>query len=724
MSITKIKKRDGRIVDFDPGKITEAVWKAAQSVGGTDKILAERISTQIVGLIEVFFKDGNEIPTVEQIQDLVEKILMENGHAKTAKAYILYRQKHADLREQKEEILGIPSDGKFSVNAIKVLEQRYLLKDDDGNVIETPEKMFRRVAANIAQADKNYPGFDHKDSEETFYNLMINGDFLPNSPTLMNAGTPVQQLAACFVLPIKDSIPEIFETIKETAIIQQTGGGTGFNFSDLRPRGDIVHSTKGVASGPVSFIRVFDAVTTAMKEGGKRRGANMGILNANHPDILEFIACKEKEGEMENFNLSVGLTDKFMSAAESGTEYELVNPKTGETTNKLNAGNVLELIVSKAWANGEPGVIFVDRLERDNPTPKSGKINATNPCGEQPLLPHEACNLGSINVSNFVLNADIDWERLGQTIKNCIHFLDNAIDAGDCKLPEIKKTVLANRKIGLGIMGFADMLFAMDTAYDSEKALRIAEKLMSFIREQALSASEELGQKKGSFPNFEESVYPKKGITALRNATVTTIAPTGSLSMIVDTTSGIEPLFSLVYTKHVLDGTELLFVNRHFEENLKKLGIYSREMMRQIAKSGSIRGMRELPPEIRSVFATAWDISPEWHIRMQAAFQKHTDNAVSKTLNFPSNATIEDVKKAFLLAYSLGCKGVTVYRDESRRTQVLTPGAGLELVPENQIQLPLNIETGPEPAQKGKASTNERPGKKPEEVIPPPVSNL
>jgi ribonucleoside-diphosphate reductase alpha chain len=722
MSILKIKKRDGRIVDFDPGKITEAIWKAAQSVGGTDKNLAEKISAQIVGLLEVFYKDGTDTPTVEQIQDLVEKILIENGHAKTAKAYIIYRQKHTDLRERKEEILGIPGAGKFSVNAVKVLEQRYLLKDDLGNVIETPEEMFRRVAHNIAQADKEYASFDPAVSEKSFYDLMINGDFLPNSPTLMNAGTSVQQLAACFVLPVEDSIPDIFETVKKTAIIQQTGGGTGFNFSALRPRGDIVHSTKGTASGPVSFIRVFDTVTSSMKEGGKRRGANMGILNVDHPDILEFIACKEKEGEMANFNISVGLTDRFMEAAENGTDYELVNPRTGETVNKLNAGNVLELIVSKAWANGEPGVVFVDRLERDNPTPKAGKISATNPCGEQPLLPHEACNLGSINVSHFVKGSEPDWEQLEQTVKTAVHFLDNAIDMGDYKLPEIKKTVLGNRKIGLGIMGFADMLFALETSYDSEKALNVAEKLMSFIREQARKTSAELGEKKGSFPNFKESVFAKKGFEALRNATVTTIAPTGSLSMIVDTTSGIEPLFSLVYTKHVLDGTELLYVNRYFEETLKKHGIYSREMMRLIAKSGSIRGMRELPAEIRRVYATAWDISPEWHIRMQAAFQKHTDNAVSKTLNFASNATIEDIKKAFLLAYSLGCKGVTVYRDESRKAQILNQGVGLGFVPENQIQLPLNIETGPEPAQKNKSPKNEPPGKMPEEVIPPPIT--
>jgi len=724
MSITRIKKRDGRIVDFDPEKITEAIWKAAQSVGGTDRGIAEKISAQVVSVLQVFYKSEEEIPTVEQIQDLVEKILIENGHARTAKAYIIYRQKHADLREQKEEILGMPSDSKFSVNAIKVLEQRYLLKDDGGNVIETPEQMLRRVAHNIAQADEKYEGFDPTESEEKFYNLMLRKDFLPNSPTLMNAGTPVQQLAACFVLPLEDSIPDIFDTVKKTAIIQQTGGGTGFNFSGLRPRGDIVHSTKGISSGPVSFIKIFDTVTSSMKEGGKRRGANMGILNVDHPDILEFIASKENEGEIANFNISVGLTDRLMRAVEDGTDYDLINPRTGETVNKLNARNVLELIVSKSWANGEPGIVFVDRIEKDNPTPKAGRIRATNPCGEQPLLPYEACNLGSINVSNFVKSGEIDWNRLESTINDSIHFLDNAIDMGDYKLPEIREIVIANRKIGLGIMGFADMLFELDIAYDSEKGLQTAEKLMSFIHEHALKASADLGQKKGSFPNFADSVYPKRGFQTMRNATITTIAPTGTLSMIVETTAGIEPLFSLVYTKHVLDGTELLYVNRHFEAALKEMGLYSRELMRQISRSGSIHGMRELPAEIRSVFVTAWDIAPEWHIRMQAAFQKHTDNAVSKTLNFPSNATIEDVKKAFLLAYSLGCKGITVYRDESRKGQVLTQSGGLDYVPENQIQLPLNIETGPEPLQKNRSDKDEPPGKKPEEVIPPPVIGI
>ncbi len=721
MAVTKIKKRDGRIVKFNPDKITEAIWKAAQSVGGQDRALAEKVSAQVVSVLQVFFKDENEIPAVEQIQDLVEKILIENNHAKTAKAYILYRQKHAELRDKKEEILGLPSDTKFSLNAIKVLEQRYLLRDDHGNVIETPEQMFRRVAHNIGSADEKHPGFNPVESEEEFYGLMVSKDFLPNSPTLMNAGAQVQQLAACFVLPIEDSIPDIFESVKKTAIIQQTGGGTGFNFSKLRPRGDIVHSTKGIASGPVSFMRIFDTLTSSMKEGGKRRGANMGILNVDHPDILEFIAAKEREGEIANFNLSVGLTEKFMQAVENNEDYDLINPSTGQAVNRLNARNVFELIVAKAWSNGEPGIVFLDRLDENNPTPKAGKIIATNPCGEQPLLPYEACNLGSINVSGFYKNGGIDWERLRKTVHTCIHFLDNAIDMSDYKLPEVKKIVMENRKVGLGVMGFADLLFELKIAYDSDAGVKTGEKLMEFIQTEAKKASVLLGEKKGSFPNFNQSIYPKQGYKAMRNATVTTIAPAGTLSMIVDTSSGIEPLYALVFTKHVLDGTELLYVNRFFEDQLKQKDIYSKDLMRKVSKSGSVRDLAEIPAEVKKIFVVATDIGPEWHIRMQTAFQKNTDNAVSKTINFPANATIEDVKRAYVMAYKLGCKGLTIYRDKTRESQVLTRSENADFtVAPNQVQLPFKIETGPAPKKAPVLKIKSE--KKPEEVIPPPIS--
>jgi ribonucleoside-diphosphate reductase alpha chain len=712
--ITKIKKRDGRIVDFDRAKITEAIWKAAQSVGGKDRDLAEKISGQVISVLQVFFKDEKTIPTVEQIQDLVEKILMENGHSKTAKAYILYRQKHSEIREQKEAILGMPTDTKFSLNALKILQQRYLLKDINGKITETPEQLFHRVAKNIADADKNYKGFNAKESEEEFYKLMINKDFLPNSPTLMNAGAPLQQLAACFVLPVEDSIPEIFESVKKAAIIQQTGGGTGFNFSRLRPRGDMVSTTRGYSSGPVSFLRVFDTLTSAMKQGGKRRGANMGILNVDHPDIIEFITSKEKEGEIANFNLSVGITEKFMKAVEKDEEYDLINPRTGKPVNRLNARSVFELIVTKAWTNGEPGIVFLDRIEADNPTPKVDKIIATNPCGEQPLLPYEACNLGSINVSNFYKDGQIDWIRLGETVRASIHFLDNVVDMSDYKLPEIKKVVQSNRKIGLGIMGFADLLFLLRIAYNSNEGVNIGEKLMEFIEKEAKNMSAKLGEQKGSFPNFPESVYPKKGFKTMRNATVTTIAPAGTLSMITDTTSGIEPLFALVYTKHVLDGSELLYTDRFFENDLKKAGIYSKDMMRKVAKTGSIRKLDEIPDELKKIYVVSSEISPEWHVRMQAAFQKYTDNAASKTINFPANATIDDVKEAFLLAHKLGCKGLTIYRDASRSSQVLTrTGDKNTSVSPGQTQLPFSTES----------NSSVKGGKKIEEVIPPPISS-
>lgn len=720
-AIKKIQKRDGRIVDFDQEKITEAIWKAAQNVGGKDKKLAEKISKQVTSLLEVFFKDETKIPNVEQIQDLVEKILIEDGHAKTAKAFILYREKHAEIRQQKSEILGSSRTTKFSVNALKVLNERYLNKDDNGRVNETPEELFERVAKNIAKAEKKLKGDEKKYSKE-FYDVMVEKDFLPNSPTLMNAGTRVQQLAACFVLPVEDSIEDIFETLKKSAVIQQTGGGTGFNFSHLRPRTDIVTSTKGSSSGPVSFMKVFNSLTEAMKEGGKRRGANMGILEVTHPDILEFIACKEKKGELENFNISVGLTEAFMQAVVHDREYELINPRNGEVVNHLSARGVFELLVAKAWSTGEPGIIFLDRIENANPTPKAGQLEATNPCGEQPLLPFEACNLGSINVANFVKNGEIDFPRLKKVIHLAVRFLDDVIEMSDYKLPETQKVVSANRKIGLGVMGFADLLFQLEIGYNTDAAVNIAEKLSSFLQKEARSASEKLGVERGSFPNFKESIFAKSEYKAMRNATVTTIAPAGTLSMITDCSSGIEPLFGLVYTKHVLDGSEMIYSNRYFENTLKHNSLYSNELMRLISQVGSIQSLKEIPANIKAVFVVTDDIAPIWHVRMQAAFQKNTDNAVSKTINLPSSASLEDVKQAFQAAYSLGCKGITIYRDSSRDRQVLSLGGRLENESKTttkknvdiQSQLPFNTDTNKVKKQV----------KKVEEIAPPPINQL
>jgi ribonucleoside-diphosphate reductase alpha chain len=673
-------------------QIAKAIFAAAESMGMADRQLVEQLTAQVIErleqpqplpgmehLVPKPRRQQKRLPTDAEIQAAVRQILAEEPTK--------LEEVKPEMKTQTKEMPVIPAKPKVELtpginlaeNAIRVLERRYLKKDKSGQVIEKVEEMFRRVAQTIASAEIIYdPKADVKAREEEFYQLMANLEFLPNSPTLMNAGRELGQLSACFVLPIDDSMESIFDAVKNTALIHKSGGGTGFSFSRLRPETDRVGSTGGVASGPVSFMRVFDIATDVIKQGGTRRGANMAILSIDHPDIVKFIEAKDDPTVLTNFNLSVAVTNKFMEAVKTDSDYNLVNPSTNEVTSQLNAKKVFDKIVDMAWKTGDPGIVFLDRINDNNPTPQLGKIESTNPCGEQPLLAYESCNLGSINLARMLRTTngttEIDHSKLAETVRIAVRFLDNVIDVNKFPLPEIEEKTKKTRKIGLGVMGFADMLIKLGIPYDSEEALKVAEKVMTDISREATEASKKLAQEREVFPAFDGSDYDRHDGIRVRNATRTTIAPTGTLSIIAGCSSGIEPLFALSYTRHILDGAQLVEVNPYFEQAAKKEGFYSEELMQQLAAGAKLGDMDGIPDRIKRLFVTAHEITPKWHVKMQAAFQKSTHNAVSKTVNFPQKATRGDIAEVYMMAYEEGLKGITIYRDRSREAQVLTTG--------------------------------------------------
>ena len=674
----KVRKRNGSVVAFDPAKIENAIFKAALDVTG-DRGRSAAVSRQVTRVVlENLRRSGKgRIPGIEQIQDLVESALMSEGYRHIARSYILYRAEHRDIRIAKSA-LDLKDDLKLPLNTLEVLKRRYLLRDDSQNIIETPSELFRRVASRVAEAEANFKrGPRGDDVEQKFYRMMRLREFMPNSPTLMNAGTALGQLSACFVLPVEDSIEGIFETLRNMARIHQTGGGTGFNFSKLRPRGSLVASTKGGASGPISFMSIFDKATEVIVQGGRRRGANMGILRIDHPDIVDFIEAKVQQGRFENFNLSVAVTDRFMRAVRKDTSFDLRDPRTARKTTSVRARSLFDLIVNAAWRTGDPGLVFIDQINRKNPTPELGEIEATNPCGELPLLPFESCNLASVNLAQMVDGNVPDWRKLAETVRWGIRFLDDVIEVSRHPLPRIEQITRANRKVGLGVMGFADMLIKLGMPYNAPEALDLAEKLMRFIRKESLAASAGLARERGTFANFRKSIYAKDGLK-LRNATVNTIAPTGTISMIAGCSSGIEPLFALSFMRNVLSGTRLFEVNPLFEQAARKVSVYSEQLLGEIARKGSVQGIRAVPAELKKLFVTAFDIDADNHLAVQAAFQKYTDNAVSKTINLPQDATVEDVRHIYLAAHKLRCKGITIYRYGSKVDQVLSIGRGPE----------------------------------------------
>lgn len=684
----KVKKRDGSIVDFDASKIERAIGRAALEVLQDESraaIVGRRVTQVVVERLAAGYR--GKTPGIENIQDIVETALMSEGYSSIAKSYILYRERKSQERFAKSA-LGLRDDLKLPINTVEVLRRRYLLKDENRRIVETPSELFRRVAHHVARAEAGYRSdVSVDDIEDRFYRMMRSREFMPNSPTLMNAGTRLGQLSACFVLPVEDSVEGIFKTLADMARIHQTGGGTGFSFSRLRPKGDIVGSTKGRASGPISFMSIFDKATEVIVQGGRRRGANMGVLRCDHPDVLEFIEAKVGSDAFRNFNLSVGVTDKFMRAIADNRPFDLVNPRTGGSARQIGARSLFDLIVNAAWRTGDPGLIFLDEINRRNPTPQVGRIEATNPCGEVPLLPHESCILASINLDRMIQGtagdgqigaAAVDWDKLRDTIHWGVRFLDDVIDVNNYPLKSIRAAALANRKVGLGVMGFADLLIQLGIPYHSADAVAFAAKLMRFVHRESWAASESLAQQRGEFPNFEKSIYAGGG-RKLRNATVNTIAPTGTISIIAGCSSGIEPLFAVSFVRNVLSGTRLFETNPLFEKVAKDRGFYSRELLAEVARHPSLAQIKGIPDDVKRLFVTAFDVSPRQHLEIQAAFQKYTDNAVSKTINLPADAAVEDVREIYLEAHRLKCKGITIYRYGSKSDQVLSVSEAQEL---------------------------------------------
>ncbi|MEW5896468.1 MAG: adenosylcobalamin-dependent ribonucleoside-diphosphate reductase [Nanoarchaeota archaeon] len=729
--VKKIVKRDGRIADFDVSKIENVILKAAQSATDTGMdISAESSRSLALKVQQALTQQFSEtMPTTENIQDLVEKIVIEEGHVQIGKAFILYRHKKDQERERRALILGGEHTGEnldFSNEALKILQKRYLLRDDEGKIIETPKGMLRRVARNIAQADAQYEASKEeiKETEEKFYKMMAELKFLPNSPTLSNAGTKTQQLNACFVLPIEDNMESIFGTLRDAAVIHQRAGGTGFSFSKLRPQNDKVRMHLGVASGPVSFLRVYDAALDIVKQGGIRPGANMAVMRVDHPDIMRFIEAKRDKGSLKNFNISVAITDRFMKAVEEDREYFIKNPRTEKYFGKLRAKDVFAVITQNAWKTGDPGLLFIDEINRKHPGKHLGEIETTNQCGELPLLSYESAPLGSIDVSRFVWDEsekdkgrqkerqkdkssdndekegkessekeraeksekaeksdnagkkELDWDALGETVRTAVHFLDNVIDMTKYPLKESERMSKETRKFGVGIMGFADMLIKLKIKYDSDEGLAIGDKLMSFIKDAAYAKSMELAGKKGTCPAWKGSDH-HSAERKMRNMSCLSLSPTGTRSILANTSAGCEPLFAICYQRTTFSNTEFAYINPTFEKIARERGFYSPELIRNVIQSGSIQSFKEIPKDVRDIFVTAQDISPEWHIKMQATLQKHVDNSISKTINFPSTAAIKDVEDAYMLAWKAKCKGITIYRDGSYENQVITIGEGM-----------------------------------------------